>query len=197
MREPMRIRRSVLLAVPLVALALSGCHRDQAQKDPAKADVAQGADVPGKGVDRSHAGQAMPTAEIYNVDDDPATLGGGAGKPTLVNMWATWCAPCVKELPTLDALSSRPGAPKVIAVSQDIGNRSSIDAFLESHGISHLEVWRDPKMAFSAALGVQVMPTTIYYDSSGHEVWRYVGDLDWTSNEAAKLLAEAGAAAKG
>ncbi|HET9810537.1 MAG TPA: TlpA disulfide reductase family protein [Sphingomicrobium sp.] len=148
-----------------------------------------------KGVDRSHAGEAMPDAVLFNSDDDEATLADASGKPLLVNFWASWCAPCVKELPTLDALSRKAGTPRILAVSEDIGERPSVEAFLEQHGIGDLESWRDPKMTLSAALGIQVMPTTIYYDASGKEVWRYVGDLDWTSDEAAKLLAEAGRAA--
>ena len=108
-------------------------------------------------------------------------------------MWASWCAPCVKELPTLDALSRRPGAPRVIAVAVERAERPSVEAFLEQHGVNDLESWRDQQMALSGALGVQVMPTTVYYDATGREVWRYIGDLDWTGEEAAKLLAEAGA----
>lgn len=143
-----------------------------------------------KGADRSQAGKPMPDAQILNPDDEPATLADASGQPLLVNLWASWCAPCVKELPTLEALSRRKGAPRIIIVSEDIGERPSVDAFLEQHGIANLESWRDPKMALSGALGVQVMPTTIYFDASGREVWRYIGDLDWTSAEAARLLGE-------
>jgi hypothetical protein len=82
----------------------------------------------------------------------------------------------------------------VIAVSQDRGPQSSVTAFLAAHKIDGLGAYQDPEMALSGALGVQVMPTTILYDRQGREVWRYVGDMDWTSAEASKLLAEAGAA---
>ena len=61
--------------------------------------------------------------------------------------------------------------------------------------ISRFAAFHDPEMALSSALGVQVMPTTILYDSAGKEVWRYIGDLDWSGPEAAKLLSEAGAGA--
>jgi thiol-disulfide isomerase/thioredoxin len=165
------------------ALLLSACER-QSQAPSSES-------VPAKGLDRSHAGKAAPFIEIRDAEDEPATLSEAAGKPLLVNIWATWCAPCVKELPTLDALSRRASAPRVIAVSQDMAPRASVDAFLEQLGIADLEAWHDPEMTLSGALGAQVLPTTIYYDAKGRELWRFVGDLDWTGPQAARLLAEA------
>lgn len=169
----------------LATLLLAGCER-QAEA-PSSDKAAQSV----KGVNRSHAGKPAPSIEISNAEDEPSTLAEATGEPLLVNIWATWCAPCVKELPTLDALSRREGAPRVIAVSQDMAPRTSVDAFLRQHRIGDLEAWHDPEMALSAALGAQVLPTTIYYDAQGRELWRYVGDLDWTGAEAARLLAEA------
>lgn len=170
----------------LVAMQIvGGC---EARQSP---DENQSAAVPSKGVDRGKAGRPAPQVEIRDAEDEPATLQDAAGQPLLVNLWATWCAPCVKELPTLDALSGRPGAPRVIAVSQDMAPRASVDAFLKEHRVARVESWHDPEMALSGALGAEVLPTTIYYDARGREVWRFVGDLDWTGEEAAKLLAEA------
>jgi len=114
----------------------------------------------------------------------------------LVNLWATWCGPCVKELPTLDRLA-RSGSVQVLAVSQDSGPHASVVAFLKAHRIETLEPYQDSKMGLSATLGPDtVLPTSILVDADGKEVWRYVGDLDWTSGEAAKLLAEAGTGPK-
>ena len=184
----MLYKRAALIIASILLVPVAGCNREQ----PAQNEVAQAPGEPTKGVDRSHKGETMPDAQVFNADDDNATLAEAKGKPVLVNLWASWCAPCVKELPTLDALSGKPGAPRIIAVSEDVGERPSVEAFLEGHGIKDLEAWRDPKMALTGAIGVEVMPTTIYYDASGKEVWRYIGDLDWTGEEAAKLLAEAG-----
>jgi thiol-disulfide isomerase/thioredoxin len=144
----------------------------------------------GKGIQRDRAGQPSPDVELMDADNEPAALAEAKGKPMLVNIWATWCAPCVKELPTLQLLAAQKGAPRVIAVSQDMAPRGSVDAFLDENKLTDLEVWHDPKMALSAASGAEVLPTTILYDAEGREVWRYVGDLDWTGEEARKLLAE-------
>jgi thiol-disulfide isomerase/thioredoxin len=127
-----------------------------------------------------------------NPDGEETSLAEFRGKPLLVNLWASWCAPCVKELPTLDRLATSNAAVRVLAVSQDMGPHASVVAFLDQHKIADLEAFQDPKMALSGGLGVEVMPTTLLYDAQGREVWRYVGELDWTSGEAARLLAEAG-----
>ena len=186
--------RFVRLAVATLALAVlaEGCQR----QEPATTNEAEEAG-PAKGLLRNKAGQPAPDIELRNADDDPATLAEAEGKPLLVNIWATWCAPCVKELPTLQAVAARAGAPRVIAVSQDMAPRGSVDAFLDKNKLADLEVWHDPKMALSSATGAEVLPTTILYDAKGREVWRYVGDLDWTREEAARLLAEAGASSAG
>ncbi len=131
-------------------------------------------------------------------DGKPISLAKFHGVPVLVNLWATWCAPCVKELPTLARLGQTHKTNLwVVPISQDDGPQSSVDAFVEHLGLKGFDVYYDPKMAMSGALGPDtVLPTTILYDSNGKEVWRYVGDLDWTSPEAAKLLSEAGEPAK-
>jgi thiol-disulfide isomerase/thioredoxin len=185
--------RFVRLAAASLALAaiIGGCQRHE----PATENAAEEAG-PGKGLLRDKVGRPAPDVELRNADDDPATLAEAEGKPLLVNIWATWCAPCVKELPTLQAVAARAGAPRVIAVSQDMAPRGSVDAFLDNNRLADLEVWHDPKMALSSASGADVLPTTILYDAKGREVWRYVGDLDWTGEEARKLLAEVPAAAE-
>jgi hypothetical protein len=84
-----------------------------------------------------------------------------------------------------------------MAVNQDSAPHASVEAFLKQHEIGRFAAFQDSKMALSGGFGAEVLPTTILLDSKGKEVWRYVGDLDWTSAEAAKLLSEAGAPKKG
>ena len=192
--------RLILSLLALVALA--GCDRQKAeppQEANAAAPVAPSPGVPVKGVDRSKAGTPAPDVVFQNPDGGDFDLGKFKGGPVLVNLWATWCAPCVKELPTLDRLSQShavDGSLGVVAVSQDMGPHASVEAFLKSHRIMDLGAYQDPKMGLSGALGAEVLPTSILFDAEGREVWRYVGDLDWTSAEAARLLAEAGAPAR-
>ena len=133
----------------------------------------------------------MPAITIKDGDGEETSLSAVAGgKPLLVNLWATWCAPCVKELPTLDTLADRAGAPQVVAVSQDTAAADKVRAFLAERKIG-LEAFQDSEMALSSALRSQILPTTILYGSDGKEVWRYTGDLDWTGARAAELLKEA------
>jgi len=183
------------LLIGAAVLALAACNKPQ---QPAANETEAAADATGiKGVHRDHKGQAAPAAEFSDPHGQQTSLAAFSGKPVLVNLWATWCAPCVKELPTLDRLSMSPGAPKVVAISQDMGPHASVVAFLDSKKIANLDAYQDPKMGLSGALGAEVLPTSILYDAQGREVWRYVGDLDWTSPEAAKLLAEGGVRAGG
>lgn len=176
------------LAAALAALLTSGCDRQAGTQREAGAEAPQ----PGApGLDRSQAGKAMPDVVFKDGDGEETNLSGiAAGKPLLVNLWATWCAPCVKELPTLDALADRSGAPQVVAISQDSSAPDKVRAFLSDKKIG-LEAYQDSEMGLSSALGAQILPTTILYGSDGKEVLRFTGDLDWSGAEAAALLKEA------
>lgn len=187
----------LLIVTLLAACTPASEHSNAAQDDRARA-AANPAGEPAKGVDRSHKGTPAPSVLFNDATGGEIGLGAFRGIPVLVNLWASWCAPCVKELPTLNALSKaqrKDGRLGVVAVSQDSAPQPSVIAFLKAHQIDNLAPYHDPKMRLSGALGVQVMPTSVLYDAQGREVWRYVGDADWTSAEAAKLLAEGGGAA--
>ena len=186
----MRIRPLIALA-----LALTAC-RQQAEQQPQSNESAAAPQTGVKGVHRENAGKPAPEKQFNDPDGQLVGLADFKGQPVLVNLWASWCAPCVKELPTLDKLAAS-GRIKVLAVSQDSGPHPSVVAFLETHKLANLDAYQDPDMGLSGALGPEtVLPTTILVGADGKEIWRYVGDLDWTSAEAAKLLAEAGAAPK-
>jgi len=187
-----------LLVISAALFALAACQKPQQQAAKEAAPAAEAG--PHKGVDRSHKGEIIPDVKI--LDAMSSDMGSKTnvreladGRPLLLNLWASWCAPCVKELPTLQKLRDlRVGTLVVEPISQDDGPQKSVEAFLASHNLDFV-AYQDSKMALSAALGPDtVLPTTILYDASGKEIWRYIGDLDWTGPEAAKLLAEAGGA---
>ncbi len=178
----------------LALLATAGCDR---QKPDAQQGEPTASPVVGvkRGVDRSHKGALAPDVPFLNPDGGEISLADFGGVPVLVNLWASWCAPCIKELPTLQKLEEaqiRDGLLGVISVNQDDqAPRLSVEAFLTDRKIGRFAAYRDPEMGLSVALKIRTMPTSVLYDAEGREVWRYIGDLDWTGAEANKLLAEA------
>ena len=181
-----------------MALLASSCERRAAESNNVAVEAQAG--MPVKGVDRSHKGQPAPGVMFNDPDGGEISLADFRGTSVVVNMWATWCAPCVKELPTLNALAKshdQDGSIGVIAVSQDNAPQGSVEAFLAKLEVDDLGAYHDPKMGLSDALHAEVLPTTVLFDAKGREVWRYVGDLDWMGPEAARLLAEAKSPEKG
>ncbi|NJK43936.1 MAG: TlpA family protein disulfide reductase [Pleurocapsa sp. SU_196_0] len=137
--------------------------------------------------------------------DVPMELSGGewvrelaltdfAGRPLLVNFWATWCVPCKVEMPTLDALAAlEAGKVTVVAIAQDLQGRKKVVPFFEATGVTNLEPHTDAQnRVWSAIGGTPKLPTTVLYNSEGREVWRVVGGVEWDDAEIAVLLREAG-----
>ena len=110
----------------------SGCDRQsgttaQPQAADSAATPTGAAAEPSVGIDRSHKGAALPDLTFQDAEGRTLHLPAQIGHPLLVNLWATWCAPCVAELPTLDALAARKGGVQVIALSQDMGAGGVLD----------------------------------------------------------------------
>ena len=153
---------------------------------PAPDEVTAAPKAAANKLDRSHKGEAAPALAFEAPDGKPVTLAAFAGKPVLVNLWATWCGPCVAELPTLDALG-KSGKVRVVAVAQDL-DASKVAPFLAKRNLS-LAAYRDPKLALSLAYQAN-LPTTILFDAAGKEVWRMTGAYEWDTPAAAALIAE-------
>ena len=143
------------------------------------------------GVDRSHKGSALPDFQLKDPAGKELNLASLKGKPLLINLWATWCAPCVAELPQLDAIAASHPELKVLTVNQDTEKLEKVAPFLMAHGASHLEPWLNPDNSLTFQFGTENLPATVLYDTAGREVWRTVGGRDWTSTDTAALLAEA------
>ena len=175
-------RSSLILAVSLLLLA--GC--DRAAEAPAQpAEAAK----PAAEVVRTFAGTPLPAMQF--TDPAGATLDLAAQDgPVLINLWATWCAPCVKEMPQLDRLAAElEGEVRVITISQDIRGAEVVTPFFARAGFAKLEPWLDPETSLSAQFTPEgMLPLTILFDASGKEVLRVAGGYEWDSPEAISMI---------
>ena len=112
------------------------------------------------------------------------------GQALVVNLWATWCAPCIVEMPTLVALHERLGSEafSVIALSQDRAGTRVAKPFLETNGWESLPLYIDPKGQFAKAASIRGLPTTLVISPEGQEIARLEGHADWNSEEAYIIL---------
>jgi thiol-disulfide isomerase/thioredoxin len=120
----------------------------------------------------------------------PVAIGDLAGRIVLLNLWATWCAPCVREMPALDRLQARLGGPdfEVVALSLDRGGRDQVVPFLERLGVGNLALYLDPESAAMRELSPRGLPTTLLIDREGREVGRLEGAAEWDSPDALRLI---------
>ena len=171
---------------------LAGCDRGPA--DPAQESArpaSQAAELPGT-VSGDRAGTMLPDITLRDPAGKTLELAGIEG-PVLVNLWATWCAPCVVEMPQLDALAEELGGEvRVLTVSQDVRGAERVEPFFAERGFSHLEPWLDPDAALTVRLSDDgQLPLTVLFDGEGREVLRVEGAYPWDSEEAAALVREA------
>ncbi len=187
-----RLEISTLLAL---TLAISGCDKQSDPKPQEKAPIslAQSDKAALSGsVDRTHKGAAMPDVAFEAPDGKMMQLADFKGKPVLVNLWATWCGPCVAEMPTLENLAAREASKLVVlAVSQDMKGRPVVEKWWSQQGFKTLVPYVDAKADLGFALGGGSLPTTILYDKDGKEVWRMIGAAEWDSPTQMALIAEA------
>ncbi len=134
--------------------------------------------------------RGMPLAPFEH-EGAEMTLEDFRGRVILVNFWATWCAPCLKELPSLDALQEALGGEdfEVIAIAADPRGPQVAARFLEKLDVSHLKLYADPRLRLASSIGGgSVLPISILYDREGREVGRLIGEADWESLEARRLV---------
>ena len=151
----------------------------------------------GKGADANHARteinglpkdlvvhetpKQLPEVSFSNAAGETVMLTDYKGNVVVLNLWATWCAPCREEMPSLDALQAHfsEGAVTVLALSLDRSKADSPQAFLAELGVNRLVFGHDPKSRSARALGAFGLPTTIIIDPNGREVARLLGEAEW------------------
>jgi thiol-disulfide isomerase/thioredoxin len=133
-----------------------------------------------------------PVPEIAFVDGagKEVSLADFQGEVVVLNLWATWCAPCRHEMPSLDRLQARFGGNglEVIALSLDRGDVGKVREFYDELGITSLAIYHDPDGRAGRELGAPGLPTTILIDRSGQEVGRLLGPAEWDSEEAIAVI---------
>jgi thiol-disulfide isomerase/thioredoxin len=129
---------------------------------------------------------AKPTApaDIPFLDGDGTShrLAEFAGQGVVLNLWATWCVPCVAEMPALAAMAQAVAGDRiaVLPLSSDRGGAQVVRKFYAQHDIQALQVWLDPKGEAARAWGARGLPTTLILDRQGREVARLEGAVDWS-----------------
>jgi thiol-disulfide isomerase/thioredoxin len=131
-----------------------------------------------------------PPATLIAADGKASSLADYKGRVAVVNFWATWCAPCVKEMPSLERLHAKlaPGQATVLALSQDLRGWPVIAPFAEKIALKTLPVYFDPEGAGARAMGVTVLPTTVILDREGRMAGYLVGAAEWDADEAVALV---------
>jgi thiol-disulfide isomerase/thioredoxin len=140
--------------------------------------------------DRTQLGEFVPATQpvpapgvsFSDSAGDTVSLSDFRGKLVLVNLWATWCEPCLREMPSLDRLQSRLGDRiAVLAVSEDRGGSKAVKPFIAKLGLKSIKTYLDPKSAVGRAFEVRGLPTTLLIGRDGKVLGRVEGGAEWDS----------------
>jgi thiol-disulfide isomerase/thioredoxin len=132
---------------------------------------------------------AVPEAGLVDAGDTPRSLAEYRGKWVVLNFWATWCAPCRHEMPSLDRLQAAMPGIAVVPVATGRNAVTGIERFFAEEGIVNLPILRDPTSGLARGMGVMGLPVTVILNPEGEEVARLIGDAEWDSASARAILA--------
>ncbi len=136
----------------------------------------------------------VPDLAFKDAQGRDRTLADWRGRTVLLNLWATWCVPCRREMPSLDALQAELGSPKfqVVAVNIDTRDPQKPQAFLKQVGVTHLSYYSDQSAQVFETLRTAGkafgMPTTLLVDGKGCEIGNMAGPAEWSSDDGVKLV---------
>jgi thiol-disulfide isomerase/thioredoxin len=130
-----------------------------------------------------------PAISFADLSGNTVSLSEFAGKIILVNLWATWCEPCLREMPSLERMQSRLGDRiTVLAISEDRGGSKIVEPFIGKLGLKSIKTYLDPKSGVERAFEVQGLPTSFLIDREGRVVGRVEGAAEWDSPKLLETL---------
>jgi thiol-disulfide isomerase/thioredoxin len=156
--------------------------------NPAAADVKALLDGDMKKLTLLEAPEAVPEAVLLDAEDGAHSLADYKGKWVVLNFWATWCAPCRHEMPSLDRLQAAMPELAVVPVATGRNAVEGIERLFDEVGVKTLPILRDPQSEFARAMHVMGLPVTVIINPEGQEVARLIGDAEWDSDSAKAVL---------
>ncbi|MEZ7813268.1 MAG: thiol-disulfide isomerase/thioredoxin [Paracoccaceae bacterium] len=132
----------------------------------------------------------MTNSPLVDLMDATQYLSRDQGRWVLLNFWATWCAPCRKEMPSLDRLADTLAGPDfaVVTIATGPNPLPAISALISDAGLKNLTFLRDPNSQMARDSGVLALPVSLVLNPEGQEVGRFIGDADWSSPNAIALF---------
>jgi len=169
----------ILAASVVVALVLGASVRGSGAKAADEPDqIKLGEFIP------AASPQPAPEISFTSLDGKPVTLADFKGQFVLLNLWATWCQPCLKEMPSLAGLQTSLGpALTVLAVSEDRGGAEIVQGFVAKLGLDKLDILLDPKSTAIQAFAARGLPSSFVIDGDGKVIGKVEGQADWDSDK--------------
>ena len=133
--------------------------------------------------------KTLPNPVVLDMDENVVEIGSN-DDILVINFWATWCAPCKKEMPSLNNLAEnmKYDDVRIITVASGRNSKEAIESFFSDNDLVNLNKFRDPRGKIAMSYGVTALPTTVVIDPSGKEIGRIIGDIDWNTENIRAFL---------